>query len=147
MSRSLADYYQAPAPEFEIVYDKPERQADLANLRSWLADKARGTTYWKLRIAPALAASLPPPPRRSLRPTSIWVPSRSLARTALGPMWYLFRQMLMRYPTFGHAFDAGMARFWWSHVPIADQQRFLAHFASRATAGREAPHDRQHVRR
>ena len=48
MSRSLADYYQAPAPEFEIVYDKPERQADLAKLRSWLADKARGTTVLEI---------------------------------------------------------------------------------------------------
>ena len=30
MSPSMADYYQARAPEFESVYDKPERQADLA---------------------------------------------------------------------------------------------------------------------
>ena len=44
MSKSMADYYQARAPEFEIVYDKPERQADLATLRSWLAEEARGTT-------------------------------------------------------------------------------------------------------
>ena len=38
----------APAPEFEIVYDEPERQADLAKLRSWLADKARGTTVLEI---------------------------------------------------------------------------------------------------
>jgi demethylmenaquinone methyltransferase/2-methoxy-6-polyprenyl-1,4-benzoquinol methylase len=45
MSKSMADFYRARAPEFEIVYDKPERQADLATLRCWLAEGgARGTT-------------------------------------------------------------------------------------------------------
>jgi demethylmenaquinone methyltransferase/2-methoxy-6-polyprenyl-1,4-benzoquinol methylase len=27
-----------------------------------------------------------------------------------------------------------MAHFWWSHVPIADQQKFLKHFSSRLGA-------------
>ena len=38
-------------------------------------------------------------------------------------------------PDYGLAFDAGMAHFWWSHVSVADQQRFLAHFASKLRQG------------
>ena len=33
------------------------------------------------------------------------------------------------------AFDAGMAHFWWSHLALADQQRFLGHFAARLSPG------------
>src|SRR4029079_13893073 len=38
-------------------------------------------------------------------------------------------------PDYAMAFDAGMAPFWWSHVTLADQQRFLAHFASKLRPG------------
>jgi demethylmenaquinone methyltransferase/2-methoxy-6-polyprenyl-1,4-benzoquinol methylase len=38
-------------------------------------------------------------------------------------------------PDFGTDFDAGMAHFWWSHVALADQARFLGHFASRLRPG------------
>jgi UDP:flavonoid glycosyltransferase YjiC (YdhE family) len=37
-------HFEQWPPEFEIVYDKPERQADFATLRFWLAEEARGTT-------------------------------------------------------------------------------------------------------
>jgi len=48
-------YYQARAHEYDAVYEKPERQADLAWLRAWLApvldgrrvlEVATGTGYW-----------------------------------------------------------------------------------------------------
>jgi SAM-dependent methyltransferase len=63
---SMTDYYQARAPEYEAVYDKPERQSDLAKLRSWLAEQARGrkilevacgTGYWTA-VAAATAQSI-----------------------------------------------------------------------------------------
>ena len=48
-------YYEARAREYEEIYAKPERQADLARLKAWLAEEARdraileiacGTGYW-----------------------------------------------------------------------------------------------------
>ena len=48
MSNSMEHYYQARAPEFESVYEKPERQADLAKLRSWLEKETRGATVLEI---------------------------------------------------------------------------------------------------
>jgi hypothetical protein len=36
MVTGTEEYYQARAHEYDAVYEKPERQADLARLRAWL---------------------------------------------------------------------------------------------------------------
>src|SRR5688572_4875365 len=52
---TLTDYYAARAPEYDRVYEKPERQGDLAKLRALVretfrgadvVDIACGTGYW-----------------------------------------------------------------------------------------------------
>ena len=56
----LTSYYAARAQEYESIYDKPERQADLATLRALVPDYfvgrdvlevACGTGYWTQFIA------------------------------------------------------------------------------------------------
>ena len=39
----LQDYYAARAAEYDRVYEKPERQADLRTLRRWLPSLLVGT--------------------------------------------------------------------------------------------------------
>src|SRR5215467_14167220 len=65
-SSSMVDYYEARAPHFEAVYDRPERQADLLVLRHWLAREAQGLTllevacgsgYWT-RVAASTAKAI-----------------------------------------------------------------------------------------
>ena len=60
-------YYAARAPEYDRIYQKPERQLDLAALRLWLPplfagtyllEIACGTGYWTQFIAPATATVL-----------------------------------------------------------------------------------------
>ena len=55
----LPDYYARRAGEYEKIYTKPERQADLASLRTWLREQltghavlevACGTGYWTQAI-------------------------------------------------------------------------------------------------
>src|SRR2546430_7051592 len=55
----LPDYYARRAGEYEKIYTKPERQADLASLRIWLREQltghavlevACGTGYWTQAI-------------------------------------------------------------------------------------------------
>ena len=132
MSGSMADYYQARAPEFEFVYDKLERQADLAELKSWLTEEARdgtvleiacGTGYWT--EAAAVAA-------KAIVATDINPGPLEIARSkGLGPHVVFAQADVYALPDYGYAFDVGMAHFFWSHVSIVDQQKFLAHFASR----------------
>ncbi len=62
---TIGEYYQQRAPEYDEVYAKPERQADLAELRRLLPplvagrrvlEIAAGTGYWTAVIAPAAAS-------------------------------------------------------------------------------------------
>lgn len=57
----MDDYYARRAPEYDRIYERPERQADLRAIRAWLGpqfqgrrvlDIACGTGYW----TPAIAA-------------------------------------------------------------------------------------------
>ena len=54
-------YYAARAPEYDSVYRKPERQADLRAIEQWVPSRfvaarvleiACGTGYWTQFIAP-----------------------------------------------------------------------------------------------
>ena len=129
-SLSSLDYYRRRAGEYEAIYAKPERQADLARLRSSIPARlagrrvlevACGTGYWtRARVAHRGAASSPPtPPRnpcasrsakdypRPRRAISSWpMPTRSTRRSA--------------------ASTRALAVFWWSHVPLSRIAEFLA---------------------
>src|ERR1044071_689229 len=59
--QTMETYYAARAPEYDRIYQKPERQADLGALRRWVPAKfvgarvleiACGTGYWTQFIAP-----------------------------------------------------------------------------------------------
>src|SRR4051812_38914247 len=63
---ALADYYAKRAPEYERIYQKPERQTDLGTLQQFVAETfsrrsvlevACGTGYWTRAIA-AMARSV-----------------------------------------------------------------------------------------
>jgi len=61
---ALAEYYRKRAAEYDAFYADPARQPDLAELRDWLAARARGrrilelaagTGYWTAVAAPVAA--------------------------------------------------------------------------------------------
>jgi len=63
----MAAYYAARASHYEEIYDKPERQAELALLHEKVRDTLRGhdvlelacgTGYWTAQFAPAAASVL-----------------------------------------------------------------------------------------
>ncbi|MCC7487270.1 MAG: methyltransferase domain-containing protein [Burkholderiales bacterium] len=125
---ALRRYYAARAREYEAIYGKPERQRDLRRLEKMLPELlsgrrvleiACGTGYWTQFIAPAattvvavdtspealeIAAAKPLPPGR--------------VRFEVGDCYALSREV--------GRFDGVFAGFWWSHVLIRDQARFLA---------------------
>jgi SAM-dependent methyltransferase len=129
-------YYEARAREYEEIYAKPERQADLARLKAWLAEEARdraileiacGTGYWTA-IAAATAHRIVAIDRSAA--------SLELARSkALGSRVDFAVADAYDLPDFAHAFDCGMAHFFYSHVPNARIAAFLADFASRLRPG------------
>jgi len=122
----LKHYYEARAPYYDAVYDKPERQADIAHLKAWLAERFRGrrvievacgTGYWTDVIASAasgiVALDIAAEPLRfaRLRPNSGSVDFREVDAFEL--------------PATLGKFDAAFSGLWLSHVPVERRSEFI----------------------
>jgi ubiquinone/menaquinone biosynthesis C-methylase UbiE len=123
----LSAYYAARAGEYERIYDKPERQADLARLRQlipgYFVDRAVleiacGTGYWTQFIAPV-----------ALKVTAIDINPETLAiaRSKTYPSGRVSFDVADVHclPPHYKAFTGAFAGFWWSHMRRADRPRFL----------------------
>jgi protein-L-isoaspartate O-methyltransferase len=133
----LADYYRDRASEYDAVYDKPERQEDLARLRSLLPplvagksvlEIAAGTGYWTT----ALATSA-----RSVLATDVNDETLDVARTrSYGPADVEFRVAdAYDLGAIPGRFDAIFAGFFWSHVPRVQVRRFAHGLMDRVEPG------------
>ncbi|WP_338758499.1 class I SAM-dependent methyltransferase [Massilia sp. METH4] len=133
---SLIEYYARHAADYEKVYDKPERQADLAALRGKLPELLRGhkvleiacgTGYWT-RLIGATAASV--------HATDINEATLALARDRQSGGNVTFAQAdAFDLPAAPGQYTAVFAGFWWSHVKREEQDRFLAQL--RAKLGKD----------
>ena len=123
----LAGYYAARAAEYERIYDKPERQADLAALREliprMLADRdvieiACGTGYWTQHIAPTA---------RAVTAIDINDETLEIARAKRYPPGRVNFEVADVYALAPRHEDytGAFAGFWWSHVPVAGRRRFV----------------------
>jgi SAM-dependent methyltransferase len=133
---NLATYYAKRATEYERIYAKPERQADLATLRARIGkifkgkrvlELACGTGYWTDVIA-ASAAQV----------TALDVNDEVLeiARTKKNAAAVTFvNGSAYEIPDFKRAHDALFAGFWWSHVPLEKLDGFLNDISSKIKPG------------
>lgn len=135
-SSELVDYYRRRAVEYEAIYAKPERQADLALLKRKIPAKlsgarvleiACGTGYWTELVAPVAAAvtatDLAEEPMRMARSkTYATMPQFTIADA-------------YALPASLGCFDAALAVFWWSHVPRQRIAEFLGSLHARLEHG------------
>ncbi|HSR82387.1 MAG TPA: class I SAM-dependent methyltransferase [Hyphomicrobiaceae bacterium] len=129
---SMVDYYEARAPQYEAIYDRPERQAELRFLRGWLAREAHGLTLLEVACGSGYWTGVAATTAKAILATDCNPSPLELARSKnLGPHVTYARADAFALPTRDGLFEGGMAHFWWSHVSLADQQRFLMHFASK----------------
>lgn len=132
----LVDYYARRAAEYERIYAKPERQADLAALRTRLGrlfagrrvlELACGTGYWTDLIADRAAAV-------TALDLSEEVLDIARAKPNAGRVSFV-RGSAYDIPDFGRVHDALFAGFWWSHVPRQGLDAFLAHAVAALAPG------------
>jgi SAM-dependent methyltransferase len=131
--KDLLDYYSGRAGEYEQVYEKPERQADLERVRAWLhaelaghriLEIACGTGYWTACLAPVA---------ETIVATDVSAAVLPLARRKPYPPGRVRVEFADAYALSGVAgdFTAAFAGFWWSHVPNERQQEFLTSLGGR----------------
>ena len=124
---SLVDYYAKRAGEYERLYEKPERQADLAALRQfcarWLAghnvlEIACGTGYWTQTASQTA---------RSILATDINLEMLEIAKSKPYECDVQFQQAdaFNLASLANHHFTAGMAMAWWSHLRKSEIRKFL----------------------
>ena len=133
----LQNYYARRAGEYEKIFAKPERQADLTCLRKLLPglfavrdvlEVACGTGYW----TPLISGSA-----RSILATDINEEVLEIARHKTYPKHNVTFKIADAY-TLGNVtgpFSAGFAGFWWSHIPKQRLSFFLDCFHSKLCPG------------
>jgi ubiquinone/menaquinone biosynthesis C-methylase UbiE len=137
MTDHLTAYYAKRAAEYERIYAKPERQADLAKLRERIAalfagravlEVACGTGYWTEVMAPHV---------RSITAIDYVEETLAIARSKKYPANKVEFAQGDAYalPDFGRRHDALFAGFWWSHVPLARLDAFLSGVARTVAPG------------
>jgi demethylmenaquinone methyltransferase/2-methoxy-6-polyprenyl-1,4-benzoquinol methylase len=137
MPDALIDYYGQRAAEYDRVYAKPERQADLARLHLLLGELlaghdvlevACGTGYWTASIAPVV---------RSVLATDASAEVLAYARARCYPEGKVrFEQVRVEeVDILEGPFTAGFAGFWWSHVSKQELPAFLSTFHRRLGPG------------
>jgi ubiquinone/menaquinone biosynthesis C-methylase UbiE len=123
---TLETYYARRAAEYEKIYAKPERQADLARMRidiprlfvgKRVLEIACGTGYWTPLIAQQA---------ESVEALDYNEETLAIARTKAYPKGNVrFRQGDAYALPAGRRFSACYAGFWWSHIPLARIDAFL----------------------
>lgn len=122
----MKEYYAARAREYDRIYSKPERQADLRSIEQWLPqpfegkhvlEVAAGTGYWTQFIAPHAA---------SLVALDASAETFEVARHRVSQphvQWLIGDAYEIPMPD--PLFDAAFAGFWFSHVPKSRRRGFL----------------------
>lgn len=126
----LVDYYAKRAQEYERIYEKPERQSDLASLRKLCAETftsrkvleiACGTGYWTQVISQTA---------ESITAIDINEEVLQIARAKTYGCGIRFHQgdVFGLKPASQNGFTAGLAVAWWSHLRKSQIDDFLRHF-------------------
>jgi demethylmenaquinone methyltransferase/2-methoxy-6-polyprenyl-1,4-benzoquinol methylase len=133
---SMQAYYAARAREYDRVYDKPERQADLRVLQEWLPplfrdsrllEVACGTGYWTQFIAPQTRQIV----AVDTSPETIAI---AQSRVPRDKVFFLVADAY-DLPRDQGPFDAAFAGFWLSHVPKKRQTDFLLGLSATVASG------------
>jgi ubiquinone/menaquinone biosynthesis C-methylase UbiE len=133
ISEQSAQFYAKTAAHHDRIYDKPERQEDLAAMRTKVAEVLRGhnvlelacgTGYWTRVIAETADAVV----ATDINPEMI-----ALGKLRALPADKVQFRVADAYqlPADIGDFTAVFIGFWWSHVKREQQERFLAQLRAR----------------
>lgn len=123
----MLDYYAKRAAEYERIYAKPERQADLKALRLFVAERLAGRHVLEVACGTGYWTEIYAPFARSVTATDLSEEVLEIARSKILPVDRVHFQLADSYalnvPPGRH--DAAFGGFWWSHIPRSRITPFL----------------------
>lgn len=127
---NLAKYYAARAAEYEKIYQKPERQKDLAILRKILPEELAGEDVLEIACGTGYWTQVAAETANSIWATDINEEVLQIARAkkCLGKNATFEKQDAFQLSGLRGRFTAGLAAFWWSHLKTSEIPSFLRHF-------------------
>jgi SAM-dependent methyltransferase len=133
----MLDYYARRAREYDRIYEKPERQADLATLRTALAGAFSGKAVYEVACGTGFWTEVIEPQCSGVFATDHNDEVLVLARARLeGSTKVVFANAdAFAPPPAPFPVTAGFAAFWWSHVRRAELRTFLKTFFARLHPG------------
>jgi SAM-dependent methyltransferase len=129
ITEQSAQFYAKSAANHDRVYDKPERQHDLAEMHTRVADVLRGHAVLELACGTGYWTKVIAESADSVVATDINPEMLALAELrGLPPEKVRFRVAdAYALPDDLGDFTAVFIGFWWSHVKREQQEKFLAH--------------------
>ena len=137
IASDLAAYYARRAAEYERVYFKPERQAELRAMEAWLPGVFAGRRVLEIACGTGWWTPFGARDARSWLATDLNPETMAIARAKTLPPQVRFAT-LDAYTLEGLGsmpFDAAFAGFWWSHVPLAQLPGWLETLHARLEPG------------
>jgi SAM-dependent methyltransferase len=133
ITEQSAQFYAKSASNHDRIYDKPERQDDLARMREQVADALRGHVVLELACGTGYWTSVIAQSADSVVATDINPEMIALAKLRALPEQKVQWRVADAYdlPADIGEFTAVFIGFWWSHVKREQQERFLAHLRTR----------------
>jgi SAM-dependent methyltransferase len=124
---ALPRYYAQRAPEYERIYQKPERQADLRALREYVAQTFTGRRVLEIACGTGWWTEVLASTARSVLATDINDEVLSIARAKpFGEAKISFQRCdAFQLDQVAGSFNAALAVFWWSHLTKPALEKFL----------------------
>ena len=133
ITEQSAQFYAKSAAHHDRVYDKPERQHDLAGMRRHVAEALRGHVVLELACGTGYWTEVIAASADSVLATDINGEMLALARLRALPhdkvQWRVADASDL--PADIGSYTAIFIGFWWSHVKREQQEKFLAHLRAR----------------
>ena len=133
----LKDYYHKRAREYETIYDKPERQAELDWLRQRIPQVFRGRTVLEIACGTGYWTQFIAKSAKHVHASDINAAVLEIAGEKPMPAGRVtfFRGDAVALENAPAGCDAAFAGFWWSHVKKADLARFVQALAKTLQPG------------
>ena len=133
----LESYYSKRAREYEQVYEKPERQRELAWLRGRVPKVFRGRTVLEVACGTGYWTQFIARTARKVEACDINESVLEIAREKPIPAARVrfFKADAISLEGVPRGCDAAFAGFWWSHVRKAEIAKFVANLAARLEPG------------